>query len=622
MESEARDPTPLRPAWRHPPPTFDRDGYARMKIPRHLGEAISGVDDPLMVPASEADHMRPEDYVIGVVVRGEARAYPIWVIDNYHVVNDRAGDERFIVVCCERCGSGSAFISDVSGNEGRDPLFRSVGFLNATLILKDLRTGSHWIHWEGYALDRRAKGTRLPWIPAYHMEWADWVALHPETVVMAPPVDVRHPDARHGHGREEFFSRPGMDPAFLASIIGPLDTTYPENEMVLVIEGDREWFAYPLREVQREGRVVHDRIDGSPVVVFAGPRPDGFTMSAFVPRIAGRDLTFEPSGGAFRDRETGCRWNIEGVATEGAALGQALEPIRWFFARWHSIIYPHRNTRLFRSERKPPRLGAGPTEAGEFEPFLWELAARGHEIRIGTPIVSQRRPREAVASLTVYVDGDRIHLHRFGSQGAARDYEAFEGAWSGLPLRNRATESSVRRFGRLVVESDPEERFADPAQIVAIPFRSLDWSPLLDSPALEEIARETGEPDEEPEAPCFADLVRALRLAGFDVIEVGFLPPGQLRVGCVIGIALTVEGDRFLLYRFDSPARAAEYVAGTSHAFAVGPFVMRSTPDTMYAHQLYEILYVGDDKVRWSPLVDDPALRRALGRVVDSADGA
>lgn len=43
----------------------------------------------------------------------------------------------------------------------------------------------------------------------------------------------------------------------------------------------------------------------------------------------------------------------------------------------------------------------------------------------------------------------------------------------------------------------------------------------------------------------------------------------------------------------------------TGHARAIGEFVARSTPDTMYRHQAYEIEYAGDDAIRWSPLLDD-----------------
>ena len=39
-----------------------------------------------------------------------------------------------------------------------------------------------------------------------------------------------------------------MDAAFLPTIVGDLDRTFPENEMVLAIEGDGEWLAFPLHD--------------------------------------------------------------------------------------------------------------------------------------------------------------------------------------------------------------------------------------------------------------------------------------------------------------------------------------------------------------------------------------
>jgi hypothetical protein len=47
------------------------------------------LDTPPAVSASEAeDEMRDDDYVIATVHKGIARAYPTWVIDYYHTVND------------------------------------------------------------------------------------------------------------------------------------------------------------------------------------------------------------------------------------------------------------------------------------------------------------------------------------------------------------------------------------------------------------------------------------------------------------------------------------------------------------------------------------------------------
>jgi hypothetical protein len=601
---------PMSPG-RHAP--FDRRAAGRFALPARLGAAIAALDDPTVTPAPAASHMRPDDTVIGVQLDGGARAYPLWIVDNYHAINDRIGSDRVLVTSCERCQTGSAFLVTGFGSADRPPLFRATGVLNAVLLMKDMVTGSTWNHYDGMALKGRSDGEELPWVPAYHMEWAHWLALHPETDVLAPPEDPSHPDARHGHGREETFSRPGLDPAFVRTIVGELDRRYPENEMVLGIDGGEEWAAYPLREVQREGGVVPDLIAGSDVVVFAGPRPDGFTMAAFEPRTASRDLTFHRSGGWFHDDETSSRWNVEGLAVAGPMEGERLTPVRSFLLRWHAWVYVHRSTRLFVSERGPCAYASDlPVEAvGGFAQALAALAGLGRDVRIDGPMVSQRRPVGSLESITSFVDGDRLNLHRFGSEAAARDHVGLEGAISTAPFRTLTGEIRARRKGTAVIESDPEIRHADPAQVSPLPEAEIRWAAILDDPGVDGVLEALARNDARPAEPvAFTDVLRGLRAAGYDLVDIGFLPRGQLRVGCQDAVALTIDGDRFLLYRFASDGEAEADAATLGHALAVGTFVLRSTPDTMYLHQLYEIGYAGEDRIRWSPLLED---RRFVG---------
>src|SRR5205823_11042657 len=145
-----------------------------------------------------------------------------------------------------------------------------------------------------------------------------------------------------------------------------------------------------------EGGVVNQPTDEGPVAIFAGPAPDGFTMSAFRSACEGRTLTFRREHGWFVDAETDSRWTVEGVARSGPLTGGHLEPLRWFYVRWHAWIYFHRDTRLFLSTAAPIRFQ--PAAGGEgmegFGPILARLAA-GHDLSIEGPPVSQRRPRES-----------------------------------------------------------------------------------------------------------------------------------------------------------------------------------------------------------------------------------
>ena len=59
-------------------------------------DRFPSLTDPAHV-APEVSWLRAEDQVIGVVVGGEARAYPTWMIGYHHIVNDRLGNTPILV---------------------------------------------------------------------------------------------------------------------------------------------------------------------------------------------------------------------------------------------------------------------------------------------------------------------------------------------------------------------------------------------------------------------------------------------------------------------------------------------------------------------------------------------
>lgn len=71
------------------PRSIEGDEVARLLPP----DAIPAIDDPELVPVSEADFMSPDEPVLGLVRDGVAKAYSIWHLDRHEIVNDRiAGD--------------------------------------------------------------------------------------------------------------------------------------------------------------------------------------------------------------------------------------------------------------------------------------------------------------------------------------------------------------------------------------------------------------------------------------------------------------------------------------------------------------------------------------------------
>jgi hypothetical protein len=54
-------------------------------------DGIPALTNPRHVPAAAANYLTPDDLVLGLVVRGEARAYPLRIMDWHEMVNDVVG---------------------------------------------------------------------------------------------------------------------------------------------------------------------------------------------------------------------------------------------------------------------------------------------------------------------------------------------------------------------------------------------------------------------------------------------------------------------------------------------------------------------------------------------------
>lgn len=587
---------------------YDRRISENFEIPLHIGKLIAAWDRPHFVSVPGATHMRDDDYVVGIEYKGHFRAYPLWITDNYHIINDRIAGDPILFATCERCQSGSAFVSKLGEDTAR---FSAMGMYNASLTMinrKRSKTERHslWLHYEGVAIDGPEKGRFLEQVPTYHMTWSQWVAAHPQTDVMLPPDDPHHRDARHGHGREEYFSRPGMDPPLAKTITGRFDRRYPENEMVLGINIDAGIRAYPLLEVQREGGAVNDTLGDIPLVVFSGPAPESFTMAAFSRSVEDRVLTFERSDEGFRDMETGSLWTIEGKAIRGPLSGVRLAPVRWQYVRWHAWAYPHPSTELFRCKRPGPLYPDFPAypQVQLLRDVLTRLAGVGAKLTFSHVLAELALPQEATDGICIYLGTDRLNLYRFASAAAAADYVALQGAQFCMPFDAKVGRKRSVRFGTAVLESDPLDQYAEPTQTVRYPDNEIAWSEILQESAA------TG--SEECRQGQFVSLIAHLRQRRYDVVEVAFLPRSQQRVGTVRSVAATIEADRFAIYRCRDESAARRVAAEVGHGVRAGRWVLRSIPVRMYTDPHYEMGQLPDEHITWSPLLDSERFRADL----------
>ncbi len=129
-------------------------------------------------PASADRQLEPRTLVLGVEVRGAARAYPLAGMNAVGVVLDDIGGTAIAIIRAPDGRSTRVFDRTVDGR----PL-ELIAKANASPFrLADVNTGSEWT-FAGVAVSGPLEGRRLERLPFLEEYWFDWKAYHPATDV-------------------------------------------------------------------------------------------------------------------------------------------------------------------------------------------------------------------------------------------------------------------------------------------------------------------------------------------------------------------------------------------------------------------------------------------------------
>jgi hypothetical protein len=286
-----------------------------------------------------------EDRVIGVERDGEARAYPLRVLNWHEVVNDDFAGP-LLVTYCPLCGSGVTAERLVDGEVTR---FGVSGLLwNSDLVMYDERTESLWSQLLGTAIRGPKTGTTLSFVPSSLTTWDAWRESHPDTEVLLPPPDS---GTIQGPGVRDYARNPyvGYDENDTIGIgyNDYYDRRLHPKAMVIGVRHDGRSKAYPLSEIGDDA-TVNDAVGGLPVVVTT--TGDG-SLSAYERTVDDERLIFE-NDGPRHVRAGGSRWEkVSGRAVdgpyEGTTLVRANDRTELFWFAWVDF-YP--DTDLYRSD--------------------------------------------------------------------------------------------------------------------------------------------------------------------------------------------------------------------------------------------------------------------------------
>lgn len=292
-------------------------------------DAIPALTEPPMVAPGDpgTDYLLEDDRVLGVVMNGEARAYPHNIFWWHEIVNDRIGDRWISVTFCPLTGSGLGFDPNLGGTGRVDLGVSGLLFAN-NLVMWDRESGAVYgpqLNVQGSCDSFRDESLELAAVQ--ETSWARWKELHPDTKVVSGDLSF----GRNYRVYPYFESGVRYDLLEADWLLQPMDVdrTRPIKERVLAIRESSAGKGYPFLELQKLGPVValNETVGGVPTAVFYEER-DGMTAVAFDARVSGQTLTFEVDtvNGVWTDQETGSTWTIAGEAVDGSLQGERLTP--------------------------------------------------------------------------------------------------------------------------------------------------------------------------------------------------------------------------------------------------------------------------------------------------------
>jgi len=214
-------------------------------------DAIPAVLEPKFVKADRATFLESNDKVIGVVVQGRARAYPVKILNWHEVIDDSIAGTPLAVTFCPLVQGAAVYRREAAGKTV--VLGVSGKLYQSNLVLYDAGTQSLWSQLEGQALAGPMAGHKLAALPNTVVTWEAWRKKHPTTDVLS--IDT-------GYTRDY-----GVDPYWgyehgdeVVSPVTHLDERLSAHEIVLGVSAGGEDEAFPLSRLGYAAMPVRIRL--------------------------------------------------------------------------------------------------------------------------------------------------------------------------------------------------------------------------------------------------------------------------------------------------------------------------------------------------------------------------
>lgn len=246
--------------------------------PEHLVWSLVGRDGvpPLVSPATvhqaEERYLGGGDVVYGVVIGGEARAYPERIIGWHGTVTDEVAGTGVLVWHCAVCGGAAVFNRFAS--DGNAYTFSAAGLVwESRRLFTDEETGSLWDAVSGRAVagPLAEAGVSLTPRPSVRSTWGEWSARYPNGRVLSLDTGFVRDYAEGASLRAD------AEPDAPAFPVSRIDGRLDQKQRVLGVSVNGARKAYPLDELERR-QFFLDNVGGVGIVIISSGPGRGATV--------------------------------------------------------------------------------------------------------------------------------------------------------------------------------------------------------------------------------------------------------------------------------------------------------------------------------------------------------
>lgn len=222
---------------------------------------IPAINSPQYIDANDEEAAINQDShrVIGVTVNGEARAYPLRILNHHEIVNTEIGDQKYAVTYCPLCDSAAVF--DRKTDLGEMQFGVSGMLYNSNVLMYNVKTEEQpirylWPQVKAKGTGGKAANYQLDAMPVELTTWGEWKKQHPDTKVLTSDEPyLRNP--YDDYFKEEKLKR----------LVRPLNPALKPKTPILGVWSEKTYRAYQVKPFGENKNRLEDTIEGKKIVL-------------------------------------------------------------------------------------------------------------------------------------------------------------------------------------------------------------------------------------------------------------------------------------------------------------------------------------------------------------------